>query len=228
MKVRLEKKNRVTIDFIQLETNKHLLITNQGKIGKSGGPNTTEHCGTPENAISKLNSVKIEYIKKNFVEIKIKNKVKNFDGVYDKAKWHYGGNFPDDLDNYQASVHSGMFIIWLIDNELFDDHGLPKTKEEVKLIKERKKTGANFYINQLDGVLLDDDISEIGNKFSYYYYMSKNGDYLNDYYEVLGKDTETLYHIQDTWENYDKLKPVIDSRFKKWETRKNKKWWDVF
>ena len=228
MKVRLEKKNRVTIDFIQLETENHLLRIRQGKIGKSGGPNYTRHCGSPENAIAELNIIKKEYLEKKFVEVALKNKPDNFDGVYDKAKWHYGGDFPNHLDKFQASVHTGMYITWLIDSELFDDHDLPKTKEEIQLVKERKKTGANFYNDQLDGVLLDDDISEVGNEFSYFYYELENGDYLNDYTEILGENSETLYHIEDTWENYDKLKPVIDNRFRKWQNRQNKKWWHLF
>lgn len=228
MKVRLEKKNRVTIDFIQLETDNHLLRIRQGKIGKSGGPNSTRHCGSAEKAIIELYDIKSEYLEKKFVEVPIKNKPEDFDGIYDKAKWHYGGDFPDHLDEFQAYVHTGMYIAWLIENELFDDHDLSKTKEEVQRVKERKKTGANFYNDALDGVLLDDDISEIGNEFSYFYYELKNGVYLNDYSEIFEENSQTLYHVKDSWENYDKLKPVIDNRFKKWKKEQTKKWWHLF
>ena len=38
--------------------------------------------------------------------------------VFDKAKWHYEGNFPGDLDERQAFVHTGMFLGWIIDKDL--------------------------------------------------------------------------------------------------------------
>jgi len=31
--------------------------------------------------------------------------------VYDKAKWHYGGDYPKDLPIEQAFVHTGMFLV---------------------------------------------------------------------------------------------------------------------
>lgn len=228
MKVRLEKKNRVTIDFIELETENNLLRIRQGKIGKSGGPKSTRNCGSSENALMELDKLKNENMELGFVEVPLKNKIPDFDGIYDKAKWHSGGDFPDQLDQFQASVHTGMFITWLIDNELFDDHDLPKIKKEVELVKERKLTGAQFYIDQLDGTLRDDDITEMGNEFSYFYFDLEKGDYVNDYSDVLGKNAESLYHVEDTWEKYDKLKPVIDKRFRKWKNQENKKWWQLF
>ena len=39
--------------------------------------------------------------------------------VYDKAKYHYGGNYPDDLPDEQAFVHTGMFLGWILDHDLY-------------------------------------------------------------------------------------------------------------
>ena len=41
--------------------------------------------------------------------------------VYDKAKYHSGGNFPEELDQFQSFVHTGMYVGWLIDNDLLNN-----------------------------------------------------------------------------------------------------------
>jgi hypothetical protein len=41
--------------------------------------------------------------------------------VFDKAKWHYQGDFPADLEPDQAFVHTGLFLGWVIDAGLYGD-----------------------------------------------------------------------------------------------------------
>lgn len=36
-------------------------------------------------------------------------------GVYDKAKYHYAGDFPNGLAIKYAFVHNGMFLGWIVD-----------------------------------------------------------------------------------------------------------------
>ncbi|WP_237762969.1 hypothetical protein [Paenibacillus sp. A3] len=38
--------------------------------------------------------------------------------VFDKAKWHYEGDFPQELDVFHAYVPTGMFVAWVIKNDL--------------------------------------------------------------------------------------------------------------
>src|SRR4051794_15432306 len=47
--------------------------------------------------------------------------------VYDKAKYHYDGDFPKGLPRKQAFVHTGMFIGWLIDHGMIADEFLQET-----------------------------------------------------------------------------------------------------
>lgn len=49
----------------------------------------------------------------------------------------------------------------------------------------------------------------------YYYYGG--GLYKNDYDEILVKMLPSLYHVTDSWENYDKMKARIDVRFQDWK-----------
>jgi hypothetical protein len=41
--------------------------------------------------------------------------------VYDKAKYHYGGQFPPDQTMEQALVHTGMYLGWVIDAGLYSE-----------------------------------------------------------------------------------------------------------
>ena len=40
--------------------------------------------------------------------------------------------------------------------------------------------------------------------------------YLNDYGEILGEGLPTMYHVADSWENYERLKPILDRRLAAW------------
>jgi len=137
--------------------------------------------------------------------------------VYDKAKWHYGGDFPEDLDDFQGYVHTGMFLGWLIDQDLVSARFKSEYPNEVKLFRERELTGAQVYQQCLDGVLMLEDINEIGNRFGIFYFNMDNGEYLMDYENILGINLPSLYHVKDTWENYYKLKEMLDSKFDEWQ-----------
>ena len=225
MTIRLEKKNRITTDFVQIETDEHLLRVQSGKIGKSGITNSTKHCGTIEKAIIELNKLKQEFIEKKYIEVQIQEKPIDFNGVYDKAKWHFSGDFPKELDNFQGYVHIGFYLTWIIEKEFFKFENNELLIKEIEKVKSREISGAKFFQENLDGVLLDEDLTEKGNKFTLEYY--EKGKFLEDYSEILGKDFPTLYHIEDSWKNYDELKPILDKRFRNWEKSKKPKWWKL-
>lgn len=220
MNIRLEKKNRITTDFVQLEIDGHLLKIQSGKIGIS---NSTKHCGTNEKAINELSKLKQEFIDKNFIEAETEKRPIDFNGIYDKAKWHFGGDFPKELDNFQGYVHTGFYLAWIIEKEFLKNDNNELIIKEIEKVKNREITGAEFFEKNLDGVLMNEDLTELGNKFSYEYY--EKGGFLHDYYEKLGDDLPTLYHIKDNWENYEKLKPTLEKRFKSWEKSNRPKWW---
>ena len=142
MTIRLEKKNRVTTDFVQMEIDRHLLKIQSGKIGKSGISESTKHCGTNAKAINELNKLKQEFIDKKYIEIEIQKRPDGFNGVYDKAKWHFGGEFPNELDNFQGYVHTGFYLTWIIENGLFDTNGDEFFNSEISKVKKRKLIGA--------------------------------------------------------------------------------------
>ena len=189
--------------------------------------------------VTESNKIKIESNAQNLIDDKIKegfiltefveSKENTYD-VYDKAKYHYGGSFPEELDDFQGFVHTGMFICWLIDNDLLDEEFFEDGIVDIKRVKNRELTGAQFYEIWMDGVFAIEEVSELGNRFALHYFDFDTGMYVNDYENILAKQLPTLFHVQDSWENYEKIRKVIDSRFAEWNNIKTEKkpWWKIW
>jgi hypothetical protein len=139
--------------------------------------------------------------------------------VYDKAKYHSGGNYPADLSEDQALVHTGLFLGWLIDRTLYSEEFADYAGDEIAAFRTRNRTGPQIY-DWCDAALLDDMLSDEGNAFAQSYFDFDKGKFLADYDEMLAKDLPSLYHVADTWENYDRLKARIDERFAAWKAHK--------
>ena len=75
-----------------------------------------------------------------------------------------------------------------------------------------------------DGKFIDEDLNDEGNAFAQDYYVVETGQYLTDYEMTLGGDNlPDLYHVADTWENFERIKPVLDQRFDEWKATREKK-----
>ena len=150
---------------------------------------------------------------------------------YDDASWHYGGDYPKNLPDENAATHIGMFLAWCINNDLASDELQKDAKDEINNVKSRQMTGGEFLINICDETFAHNDLSEFGQKFANDYYdndkskfAKKFGDYVDDFCNVFnekaeknGFEYETLYHVEDTWENYDLLAKKLDERFVEWK-----------
>lgn len=146
---------------------------------------------------------------------------------YDDASWHYEGGFPASLPNENGATHIGMFLAWCIENDLISDWLREEAEEEIQQVKEGKLSGADFLISVCDEKLLDEDLSEIGNVFAQDYYEDdtdfgeKFASYTDDYINTLDREElESFYQIENTPENYQLLKKVIDKRFQDWKKYK--------
>lgn len=145
---------------------------------------------------------------------------------YDDASWHYEGDYPENLPVKNAATHIGMFLAWCINNNLISDEQIEESGSDIGEVKDRTITGAEFLINNCDEKLLNEDLNKMGNKFAAAYYeyakQTKFGkaynNYVNDYSRVLnGGSEDDVYSVEDNWENYDRLSPVIDQRFREWQ-----------
>lgn len=136
--------------------------------------------------------------------------------AYDRADWHYGGDYPDELPPENGGTHIGMFLAWCINNGLIGTFHLQESAAAVEAVRNREMTGRQFFIEQCDEKFWSEDLSEEGNDFAHWYYNDEGdrwGKFLDDYDDVLGGDLPSLYHVEDTWEKYDRLALRISERF---------------
>jgi hypothetical protein len=155
---------------------------------------------------------------------------------YDDASWHYEGDYPQDLPNENAAIHIGMFITWCIENDFLSEDQKEDCDEDIQKVKRHEMTGGEFLIKNLDEKFIDEDLSKLGNNFAEDYYNDDTkftkefNSYGDDFCETFDKKAEengfeykTLYHVEDTWENYELIKKVINKRFNEWKEYKQKK-----
>lgn len=141
--------------------------------------------------------------------------------------WHYGADdFPKELDIKSGGTHIGMYLAWAIHNNLIGEFHLQESLESIEKVKNREMTGTDFLVRECDEKLWSEDLNELGNEFTKHYYESNL--YYGDYELAVGEHYATLYHIPDTWENFDKVSKLLTSKFNKWAEGKNKKWWQFW
>lgn len=145
----------------------------------------------------------------------------------DRIDWHSGGDFPDDMPEENGGTHIGMYLAWIINNDLHGEvHRGAGSSEAVRKLKRREITGLDFLVEQCDTKFWEADLNDEGKAFTDHYYSNdQTAKYVDDYAETLAKGLPTVYHVQNTWENYDKLAKVIDKRYKEWRSMGRKKWW---
>jgi hypothetical protein len=144
--------------------------------------------------------------------------------AYDRADWHYGGDYPEGLPQENAGTHIGLFLAWIIKNNLVGDFHQKESCEYLIKVRNEEISGRDFLIDMCDEKFWEEDLSEEGQSFTNHYYESDL--YLNDYDSALSSNLETLYHVENSWDNYYKLAPLISAAYNKW--KKPKKFWQFW
>jgi hypothetical protein len=135
--------------------------------------------------------------------------------AYDRSDWHYGGDYPDELPQENGGTHIGMFLAWVINNNLEGNLHKEDSQQSLKAVRNREMTGREFLEIECDGKFWEDDLSEEGNAFAKYYYESNL--YFADYESTLAGGLPTLYHVENSWVNYERISLIISSRYIKWK-----------
>ncbi|TQV90040.1 hypothetical protein IF1G_11293 [Cordyceps javanica] len=163
----------------------------------------------------------------------------------DRAEWHQGDDLPADLDPAAAGTHIGMFLAWAVLRDLTSAAHETAHADALAAVRARaaQTTPGRYLAAQCGGSLADDDLAEEAQQFAREYYISadaatgrdgqddenNNGDddvvvvgsgvYLDDYERTLAAGLPSLYHVHDSWDNYDLLAPVLDAAFEAWRER---------
>ncbi|MCK5746928.1 MAG: hypothetical protein KAH44_11970 [Oricola sp.] len=140
---------------------------------------------------------------------------------YDDAEWHYGGDFPEGVPISHGFTHIGFFLTWIVDSGLESEFIQTASPRELAATK-RRDVSPIALLEFWDGQLIDDMLSDEGNAFAAQYYNMSNAEagYFADYSEVFGE--AGTYEIEPTWENYDRIKPVISRRYEEWKAENAK------
>lgn len=133
--------------------------------------------------------------------------------IYDNAKTHFLGNFPEALPIEQAYVHIGIYLGWIIEKELYSEYFEDEASNQIFRFK-RREISCTILSEIWDGYLGHELFNKQGNLFTYYYYGG--GLYRSDYEDVLTHNLPSIYHVEDCWENYEKMKARIDLRLSDW------------
>ena len=144
----------------------------------------------------------------------------------DRADWHLNEDFPENLPEENCGTHVGMYINWVIDSNLIGEIHKEDSSEGIIDVKSKRITGRDFFFDYCDGKFWSDDLNSIGLLFTEDYYSSNK--YFEDYATTLDDGSESIFTIENSWENYQKIKIVIDRRFKDWESKRNKKPWEFW
>ncbi len=157
---------------------------------------------------------------------------------YDRADWHYGGDYPPDLPPENGGTHIGMFLAWVVNNNLESDLHHEYAESSLNAVKNHEMTGREFLEIECDEKFSDVDLSDEGNAFADYYYESNL--YITDYEKALAMELPSLYHVENTWDNYDKIAKLIDQKYEQWKNQgtdlqmneyqkpKPKSWWQFW
>jgi anaerobic magnesium-protoporphyrin IX monomethyl ester cyclase len=141
----------------------------------------------------------------------------------------YGGPEVSHNGREYLEKHVGEYLIEGEGEDIYRkliENKLSLNKQSIET-ENLSKIGGLFY--KIDGVLADDMLNDEGNAFSKYYFDFDKGQYLKDYENLFAAELPTLYHVSDSWRNYDRLKEIIDLRYSEWKkSKKKKKLWDLF
>ena len=138
---------------------------------------------------------------------------------YDDASWHYGGDFPNDLDDIAGCTHIGMYVVWCLLNGMAGELFVEEIPESLDELKNREVTPGVWFSENCDEKFTDEDLNDQGNEFTEEYYNSEEPPYIEDYLGIFGEGLASLYHVPDTWESFDRLAPVLSKQFEYWKSK---------
>lgn len=138
-------------------------------------------------------------------------------GIIDDAKEHFRRGFSVMLPMENAFMHIGVFLGWVIERELYSD--LFADEGDTQIFRFLNHNLSCVLLGTVwDGCVSYEQLNKEGLDFAIDYYEA--GQYLIDYKETLAKHKKSLFQVKDNRINYERMRDVLDQRFKEWKLRK--------
>jgi hypothetical protein len=112
-----------------------------------------------------------------------------------------------------------MFVAWAFLAGLGGPIAAANFPGQLERLRSRSVTPGAFFLEVSGGKFLDEDLNDEGNAFARAYFDFEHGQYLADYDATLGAGLAEIYYVSDTWENFERLKRVLDRRFREWKVK---------
>jgi hypothetical protein len=121
------------------------------------------------------------------------------------------------LPSERAFVPAGFFFGWAVEAGLHNEEELAADDIAGLLsrFKARDLTAPRLF-DSLAGVLDEETLDETGYAFAEDYVGWDAGQYFNEFRQLLGGQLPTIWHVEDTWANYDRMKAHIETRYRTW------------
>lgn len=218
----MSKKGKKNESILYLGLREHLLDVKQGKNGVYQS-SSTKHCGDAIKAEIEFEELKQQFLKKGYSIVE-NDSIKIVEITLDNADWHLGDDFPKDLDKSKVHVYTGFYLCWLAINDFVKlEEGF---EDGLNLLINRKINPSKFYSDYFDGKFLTSQLKDSIISFTLDYYNSdeSEGNYFSDYCDTLvGDEMTSLFHVEDSWKNFDDLSNKINLRYKNFNCKKLKK-----
>lgn len=149
---------------------------------------------------------------------------------YDRADFDYSTE-AEPLPKGHAATHIGMFLAWAALQGLLNDFHEHHSAALLTDLRRRQITGRQFFEAACKEQFSEKDLNVEGNAFAEQYYRNAAGEkgaYFADYRKVLAARLPSFWHVADTWDNFDKISPVITRRFQEWKNPPRKRWWQFW
>ncbi len=147
--------------------------------------------------------------------------------LYDKAKYHLESIEKLGLPEIHAYIHTGLFVGWLVKNSMLSDWFAEECSDEINDFLSKQITAPELF-RLWDGALVDDMLSDDGNKFAQSYFEFETGRYLKDYSRHVSSGLQSEFHVEDSWDNFEKASKMIDRRYGEWKGSGTRKWWQFW
>ncbi|MGG0815713.1 hypothetical protein ABE142_24070 [Paenibacillus alvei] len=93
---------------------------------------------------------------------------------------------------------------------------------DIELVKRDEMTGAAFYRQNWGGALSSKELSDEADAFAREYLNIQNDIYTAvDFTNILADGLPTIYHVEDTIDNYLMIEPTISKRYEEWKASKH-------
>ena len=143
---------------------------------------------------------------------------------YDAASWHYESDeYPQDLPPDAAFTHLGMYLGWAIERDMISDTLKKHFADVIKNFRRREVLPSELFRTCCIDEFTREHLNDPGNAFTKKYYNPGWKYYYHTDFHTLSCNEISGFYMPDTWENYERVKALIDKRYEEWLKEKGGK-----